>query len=111
MRHTFEIPIFTPCQVTCIQGEDFKTIGKEFNLTGDLDTVEAFVFKNEPYSYFIIVESNVKVPVLVHEVNHVVNSMFQDIGIKLDTDNDEVQSFMLEYITEQAIKVLKIKLK
>ena len=44
---------------------------------------------------------------IAHEALHVTNKIMRDCGIEIDLSNDEVQAYLLSYITEQIYKIYK----
>lgn len=73
----------------------------------DLDCTknyEAFVFRvneSKKYDYIVWFSKGLKSDVLVHESNHLCNMILKDIGHIQDLDNDEVQSYLLQFIYKE----------
>lgn len=45
---------------------------------------------------------------IVHEIIHIKNQIFSIIGQKVDTDNDEAEAYLVEYLYKELIKVFDI---
>lgn len=48
---------------------------------------------------------------IVHEIIHIKNQIFSIIGQKVDTDNDEVEAYLVEYLYKELVKVYEAHLK
>ena len=86
---------------------NFKEVNEKFNLglTDDFyKGYEGLVWnfdKPNGYSrYFILLEEDVSLKVIVHESKHLVNNIFNDRGIKLDLYNDEPECYLLGWVFE-----------
>ncbi|MEB0264077.1 hypothetical protein [Mucilaginibacter sp. 10I4] len=75
-------------------------------------TVEygAFVWrerdKNYVSQYFMFLPKGVSHSIIAHETVHVINSIFQDRGIVLDTKNDEPQAYLTGWVAKQVYMVM-----
>lgn len=41
------------------------------------------------------------ISVVAHEIHHIVNAIFKNIGVKPDFENDECSAYLTDYITEK----------
>jgi len=64
-----------------------------------------FDFDNQGWS-LIMLKSNVGINEVTHEANHFINYLFLKIGYKPKTKNDEIQSYLLGYVSEKIEKIL-----
>ena len=46
-------------------------------------------------------------PIVCHEAIHIKNILFEYIGYKLDTNNDEAEAYLTEYIVKEIEKCYK----
>lgn len=46
-------------------------------------------------------------PIVCHEAIHIKNILFEYIGYKLDTNNDEAEAYLTEYIVQEIEKCYK----
>jgi len=60
-----------------------------------------FEFKNKTK---LAIKSSCDVGIIVHECNHIANKAFYWIGYNPCTENDEMQSYFIQYIFEQVNK-------
>lgn len=110
MVKTIKIPLFTPCKITFVQENDFESIAKKHNVDGSVENYLGYAFRKKEFHYYVVVTNPCKVSILAHEIKHAINFMLEDIGIKLDTYNDELECYLLEYVIEQACKKLIVNL-
>ena len=54
--------------------------------------------------YVTFQEKNLHPALIIHEVVNIVNRIFEFKGVKLDTSNDETQSYLTEYIFNEIWK-------
>jgi hypothetical protein len=67
------------------------------------DNFGAITFKipNEYREIGVAFDEYEDMSIMVHEAVHVVNFIFEECGIKLDTNNDEAQAYLTSWIFEQ----------
>lgn len=105
VKVTTKIPLFRPSKLTIIQSEDYQSIIDKYEINADPNTLAAFVFDIN-FHYYVIVKKDTPVSILIHELNHVKNLIFRDFNIKHCYDNDEVESLLMEWLTEYSLKKL-----
>ncbi len=69
----------------------------------DYDAYTTYTDNNDVLILVFNEEATTKTKVLVHEAKHAVNVIFRWCGIELDLYNDEVECYLLEYITDLLI--------
>ena len=57
-----------------------------------------YVYNGDVYIVFNRADKKVGAGILCHEVYHAVNRLFDIIGYKVDTTNDEIGAYLMEYI-------------
>ena len=58
---------------------------------------------------YIIIQffcGGVKLPILIHELFHATTMILEDIGLRLTDDSDEAYAYLLERLTEQALRFI-----
>lgn len=73
-----------------------------------------YIFQFQPYCYLYVKEFNWTIDeqgVLVHELNHFVDHVFEYAGIPATTENTEVRAYYFEYIFKECYEALKPKKK
>lgn len=96
-----DIPIFNSTIKMYVGNR--KKIENKYGL-GCTKNYDAFVFRvneSDKYDYVAFFNKGLKTDVLVHESNHLCNMILKDIGHLQDFDNDEVQSYLLQFIYKQ----------
>lgn len=100
---TIKIPII-PYQVTVFVFDNEKSAKEEFPHK-DLDRTSCLVFEEDGLDNLLIIKEKATAGTIVHECNHILNRAFDWIGQELDKNNDELQSYFLQYIFEEVMKV------
>lgn len=59
----------------------------------------------------MIVVTPDSIPVIVHECHHLKSAIFKRIGHITTPENDEVDAYLLEYLFEEVMKVVRLHLK
>lgn len=93
--------------LTIIQTNNFKKIEKKYNLDS-LGDYEGVVFDNKSDIY-VVLRKNTTPSIIAHEVIHIVNLIFNSVGIKLDPNNDEAYAYTVGWIIKKIHKVVKVK--
>lgn len=81
----------------------------------DLDSVkgyDAFVFKagdEHKYEFVAVFRKGLNSSIIVHEANHLKNHLFIRIGQDLDAYNDEIESYLLDWLYEEIKKWYETK--
>jgi len=66
---------------------------------------QAYVYTTEgKVIYVTFQQTNLHPALIIHEVVHIVNRIFEFKGVKLDTSNDETQAYLTEYIFNEIWK-------
>lgn len=87
----------------------------EYNIstTGSLNDYGAFVMirreKSGSKVYGVFLGPKCSAGLIAHEANHIKNYIFSEIGQKPDIHNDEVESYLIGWITNQICKFYKGK--
>ena len=106
---TIPIPIYQS-ELVIIQDKNWKKINKKYGLNVP-KRFGAFVFNKESkdgyVQYIVCLDKNPSNSLIAHECVHLVNSFFNDWGIKLDVENDEPQAYLMGWFVEQIDKFLK----
>lgn len=106
-----EIPIYFG-KLVLIQDKNWEKVNKKYK-TQATKNFEAFFFKEEKKSgrieYVVCFHKNVKSGTIAHEAVHVVNNIFKDRFINLDTENDEPQAYLTSWIVSEIENFLKKK--
>lgn len=95
-----DIPIFRS-KLTIVYDKDLSYIEKEFK-TGSLVNYGAVTVKDESEfgHYLVAFESNDN-SLIAHEIVHIINYIFLDIGVELDRVNDETQAYLTGWLFEK----------
>lgn len=107
---TIQIPIYAG-KLVIIQDKNWKKVNKKYDLNVAV-RFGAFVFRTEKDGYVKYIACFDKDPVnhlIAHECVHLVNYLFEDWGIKLDTSNDEPQAYLLSWFFKEIEQFLKFK--
>lgn len=56
--------------------------------------------------FLVWYKKDIDIGVLVHECVHIVNFIFNTVGVKLDSDNDEHQAYYTQFVFEALHKLL-----
>ena len=100
-----DIPVYRGKLIVAI-GNNNKEIHDKFEIgydnDKDLEGVLGFVWnyrsKEGNRRYLVWFPKKPKASILAHEVVHIVNKVFQDVGVNLDTFNDEPQTYFTDCI-------------
>ena len=94
-------------KLTLIKAENFEEVNKKYNTSARDGEHASVAFRYEDDNYVIVIISAEDLSVLAHEVVHIVNYIFKDVGIKLDLDNDEPQAYLHGWIFSQVLEFIK----
>lgn len=113
MKHTIykeKIPIYHG-EIWIIFSDDFIESGKELGIEFRKSANECLglALRKEikgpgVYCIFIKTHKRLSVDVLAHEALHIVNYIFEDRGISINTKNDEPQAYMLGWVLSNVYK-------
>lgn len=105
-----DIPIYYDKIVVVYCCKGLKKAFKKYKLQGNHKLVDALVFRKNTKSgrtkYYALFRSLDK-DVIAHETVHLVNHIFEDRYIELDTKNDEPQAYLTGWIFYNVYKALK----
>lgn len=108
-KRKVEIPIYHGF-LTIISYTKYKKIQKKYNLD-DIKSCDAFVFsiadKRGIEHYYAAFYKKTQAETISHEVCHLVNLIFEDRGLKLDSGNDEAQAYLNGFLFRKIYKTLK----
>lgn len=106
---TIPIPIFKG-EITFIKSKSFKKTEEKYKINIP-SRFGAVTFRNENSEYFECVVSFIdsNLSLLAHEAVHVCNYVFDNVGIKLDADNDEAQAYLIGWIVDEMLKFINNK--
>lgn len=106
---TIEIPILYG-KLTFIKSKSFKKTNKKYNLQIP-SRFGAVTFRNQNAKGFECVVSFVdsNISLLAHEAVHVCNFIYENIGAKLDIENDEFQAYLIGWIVDEMLNFLNKK--
>ena len=106
---TINIPIYYG-KLTFIKSKSFKKTNKKYKLAIP-ERFGAVTFRNQNAKGFECVVSFVdtNVSLLAHEAVHVCNFIYENIGAKLDIENDEHQAYIIGWIIDEMELFLKEK--
>lgn len=108
MKFTIQCPIFKQ-PIHVVFKDDISDLIKKHDLI-NTETTTAFVYRSpvEDSLYLVLKPSRFSMGILVHEVVHLVNMMFDYVNQDLDLKNDEFQAYYTQYLFEQILKKLKL---
>lgn len=103
-RNKIELPIYYGF-VEIIKCKNYNKINKELNIDVD-NSIEAFAYKKQPHDYVVCFKNTKDISLIVHEVVHLVNFIYEDHVIKLSKSNDEPQAYLTQYLFSEIYKKL-----
>jgi len=103
-KTTFKDPIYfnTIVVIVC---SSLSEIAPKYNITKPLDKYSAITFKAKNGSW-IMAFNEVTPEIISHEISHLVNYVFDECGIQLDSVNDEPQAYYTGFITKKVYKAI-----
>ena len=106
-QKTIDIPIYE-CSLTIIIDKNFDYALKKYNLTGNYDNYGALTFgNNSNHKHYVVVFTDANhLSTIVHEIVHIKNHIFIDIGATLDLDNDEPEAYLSGWLFDQIYNFL-----
>ncbi len=105
-KKKIKIPIYTGFFYIFLF-ENREEILKKFP---DEKSTNGWCYKDGDYNYVMVIHKDSLFSTLVHESNHITNMIFDFHGVRLDTKNDEHQTYFLTWIFEQCESFLKSQL-
>jgi len=103
----FYVPIYR-ANVTLYLVDNLKVISDKYK-TIDLSDYGAVTLENPKHfkKYVVAFESANDYGLIAHEVTHLKNYIFKAVGIKLDTDNDEAEAYLVGFLFDKIYDFLK----
>jgi len=97
----FQIPIYS-ASVTLYLDKDLKHIEQKYK-TSCLDDFGAVTLRSpkNPYKDYIIAFEYTDGSIIAHEIVHLINYLFLDVGVELDRVNDETQAYLTGFLFEK----------
>ncbi len=91
--------------------EKMSDLNEKFNFNAD-DSWDSYCFKKllDDYTmtYCIAINvNNISFSIVAHEVVHLVNYIFEHVGVQLDLHNDEAQAYFTGWVFEQIENFIK----
>ena len=105
IKETIIIPIYN-IPVDIIGYESKKEVNKkspEYELLNRIGCV----YKTENIVLVYNLFHKLSIGEIVHEIKHVVNEVIIEIAAKLDADNDEYECYLLQYLVDEILKIIK----
>jgi hypothetical protein len=103
---TKKIPISIYFQNLIIHKVDtYVEVNKKYGNDIPEGVYSAVVFRIDKNTTVMAIE-DIDYGIIAHEVVHLVNSVFKEVGIQLDLDNDEPQAYLTGYIMKQICNFL-----
>jgi hypothetical protein len=100
-RHKIELPIYYGF-IEIISCKNYNKINKELGINVD-NNIQAFAYKKEPHNYVVCFSDNKDLSIIVHEVVHLVNFIYEDHSMKLSKTNDEFQAYLTQYLFSEIV--------
>ena len=109
MKKKIKIPIID-AEIIVVKAKTIKDGLILAGLVNEEDKGElALCFHIHSRTISLIFPEEVTTGLIVHECKHALNFLFEDIRHQLDTNNDELECYFLQYIFEQVNKTLNVK--
>lgn len=89
---------------------DFIETPVEIDIEGTLGCVENYIGKRRTITLIYIRDNSEDVfnmGTIVHECYHAAHYMFKIVGIKIDTDNDDVGAYVIDWIFRQVLAAIR----
>lgn len=110
IKRTFNIPIYFG-RLTVVVCKELQPIVDSMGIDFDTKGFEALTAKKMTSTghrrYFIFLTPDCDEGDIAHECKHVLNMIFQFIGLRLDTDNDEAECYFLGWLVKRVMSVYK----
>lgn len=106
IKKKIKIPIYN-AYLTVILDKDLKYIEKTFN-TPNLNNYGAVTLKDEStFKHYVVAFENLDYSLIAHEIVHIINYLFLDVGLELDRVNDEAQAYLTSWLYDEILKIIK----
>lgn len=113
-KKRIKIPLYFGALVL-MQVDSWDAVNKmfDFDLTNGYTAMVHRIFtstgQREYYAVFNSSNENIDTSIIAHEVVHLVNRVFIDVGITPDLENDEPQAYLTGWFADQIDKFLNSK--
>ena len=117
VKRTVRIPIYGGKIIIVISDEDdvYESTKRHFKVIDN--SLKSFVAvslqSDSNYLYPVLLSGKITPGLVAHEAKHIVNRLYTDIGIILDRENDETETYLLSWVVnriwEVYVKFLKLK--
>lgn len=108
-KHEVEIPIFHD-RFTIIKIRNLHDLNAVYNTDIKPNDYDAVTFISNDDEIIIAFqgapEEPIKTKIIVHEIVHLVNYIFERLGLELNTRNDEPQAYITGWVFEQVEQFL-----
>lgn len=104
---SIKIPIYQ-AKVTIILADDLEEVSLKYK-TKSLSNYGAIAMRNPLFfKHYILAfhKDSLSNHLIAHEIVHLVNYIFLDVGIELDLINDESQAYLTGYLFKEIDEVL-----
>lgn len=100
-----EIPIYC-ASLTIVIDKDLSYVQKKYK-TKSLKKYGAVTIKDKKnYRHYIVAFESGDRSLIAHEIVHIINYIYRDCGIKLDTKNDENQAYLTGWLFNEIDKFI-----
>lgn len=105
-KNTIEVPIYC-CKLTMIIDKNLSYVEKKYK-TKSLEDFGAVTLKDEnDYRHYVVAFESDDRSIVAHEIVHIVNHIYLDCAMELDTYNDEPQAYLTGWLFNEIDKFLK----
>lgn len=107
-KKKIKIPIYGGT-LTIVIDKDLKYVSDKYK-TGSLENFGAVTLKDESkFKHYVVAFEYSDGSIIAHEIVHVINYIFIDVGIQLDRQNDENQAYLTGWLFTEIEKFIKEK--
>jgi len=97
---TIDIPIYQ-CKLTIIVDKDLSYVEEKYK-TKSLKNYGAITMRiPDTFSEYVIAFEYSESSIIAHEVTHLKNYIYDDLGIELDRFNDEPEAYLVGWLVKQ----------
>lgn len=105
IKKVIDIPIYRG-KLTIIFDKDLSYVEKKFK-TPELKNYGAVTLRHpSEFRHYIVAFEDEDYSLVAHEVVHIVNYLFVDVGVELDRINDEAQAYLTGWLFGEIEKVM-----
>ena len=88
-------------------GEIRKFVKKKYGRDHDFSERIGWFFNIDDVQHVCIDSENMSPGIIAHECKHAVNDLYQQIGARLDTENDEHECYLLMWYIDEVQKLIE----